>query len=98
MEIIGRLDDVYTTTGFVISPYVGVIPYPYEFHTSPGEVAYIISLPYKYLKESEPVSETIEYNGKTRAMPSIRFDGDRIWGATYRILTQLKRIVENEKV
>jgi 8-oxo-dGTP pyrophosphatase MutT (NUDIX family) len=46
MEIIGRLDDVYTLTGFVITPYVGIIPYPYEFRTNPEEVAYIITLPY----------------------------------------------------
>ena len=50
VEVIGRLDDVYTTTGFVITPYVGMIPYPYEFRTNPQEVQYIITLPYRFLR------------------------------------------------
>ena len=54
VEIIGRLDDVYTLTGFVITPYVGIIPYPYEFRTNPEEVAYIIMLPYTYPERGQP--------------------------------------------
>ena len=98
VEIIGRLDDVYTSTGFVISPYVGIIPYPYVFHTSPEEVAYTISLPYAYLKETTPVLETAMYNGKSHNMLSIYHEGDRIWGATYRMLSQVKSIIESEGV
>ncbi len=96
--IIGRLDDVYTLTGFVIAPYVGTIPYPYEFHTNRQEVAYIIDLPYSYLKETKPEYEMAGYDGVLQSVSSIRYNGDRIWGATYRILSQFKRIVENEEV
>jgi 8-oxo-dGTP pyrophosphatase MutT (NUDIX family) len=31
VEIIGRIDDMRTITGFLITPYVGLIPYPYPF-------------------------------------------------------------------
>ncbi|HVN97432.1 MAG TPA: CoA pyrophosphatase [Syntrophorhabdaceae bacterium] len=98
VEIIGRLDDVYTLTGFVIAPYVGIIPYPYEFHPNRQEVDYIINLPYTYLKQAKPEYEMAGYNGVSESVAAIRFNGDRIWGATYRILSQFKRIVENEEV
>jgi 8-oxo-dGTP pyrophosphatase MutT (NUDIX family) len=97
IEVIGRLDDFYTLTGFVITPYVGIIPYPYPFHTSPDEVAYIIMLPYRHLKEAEPVLEMVELNGKTYKAHSIYYNGDRIWGATCRILLQFKKLIEDEE-
>jgi 8-oxo-dGTP pyrophosphatase MutT (NUDIX family) len=96
VEIIGRLDDVYTLTGFVITPYVGIIPHPYEFRTNPKEVAYIITLPYAYLKETSPVLEVAGNDGKTKKVQSLHYNGDRIWGATCRVLLQFQSIVEAE--
>lgn len=95
VEIIGRLDDNYTLTGFVITPFVGVVPYPYSFRTSPDEVASVISLPYNYLRTAEPTIEIIRYNGKEKKNPSIHFNGNRIWGATCRILFRFRDIIEN---
>ncbi|MDR2017516.1 MAG: CoA pyrophosphatase [Syntrophobacterales bacterium] len=98
VEIIGKIDDMYTFTGFVITPYVGIIPYPYEFRTNPGEVAYMIFMPLKHLMEATPVMENVEHLGKTIMATSFDFNGDRIWGATCRILFRLKRILEDEKI
>jgi 8-oxo-dGTP pyrophosphatase MutT (NUDIX family) len=95
IEIIGRIDDVYTLTGFVITPFVALIPHPYEFRTSPDEVAYMITLPYTYLKEASPVLETAGYDGRTEKVQSLHYNGDRIWGATCRILLRFQNIIEN---
>lgn len=95
VEIIGRIDDIYTLTGFVITPYVGIIPHPYEFRTNPKEVAYIIAFPYRYLKEVKPVFEVAKYNGRIKKVPSLHYNGDRIWGATCRMLLQFQKIIEN---
>jgi 8-oxo-dGTP pyrophosphatase MutT (NUDIX family) len=98
IEIIGRLDDMYTMTGFVITPYVGIIPYPYMFRTNPGEVAYLICLPLKHLLGVNPMSERAEHGGDVRMVPSIYYKGDRIWGATCRMLLQFKQIITDEEV
>jgi 8-oxo-dGTP pyrophosphatase MutT (NUDIX family) len=98
IEIIGRLDDMYTMTGFCIRPYVGVVPFPYDFKTSPDEVAYLIYLPLAYLKGVKPLMEEAERSGHIEKVPSFYYEGDRIWGATCRILLHLSRIVENETV
>ncbi len=98
VEVIGRLDDMYTLTGFVITPYVGVIPYPYSFKTNPGEVAYLIYLPVKYLMEIDPLVEEAEYKGDVQLVPSFNFNGDRVWGATCRLLLQLRKIINGETI
>lgn len=98
IEVLGRLDDMRTYTGFVITPYVGVIPYPYDFKLNPGEVAYLISLPVPYLLEAETQIETVDFEGLPRRAPAIYYEGERIWGATCKILLQLRKIIEDATV
>jgi 8-oxo-dGTP pyrophosphatase MutT (NUDIX family) len=93
LEILGRIDDMYTMTGFCVRPYVGVIPYPYTFRVNPIEVAYVISLPFQFLIDVQPGIEEAERGGHAENVPSFYYDGDRIWGATCRMLLRLRRIV-----
>ncbi len=96
VEIIGRLDDVRTLTGFVITPYVGIIPYPYSFKINQKEVAYLVYLPFGYLRNGDPVREQSEYRGRLETIDAIYYEGERIWGATCRILQKLNRIAYHE--
>lgn len=98
VEIIGKLDELYTLTGFVISPYVGIIPYPYTFSPNAAEVAYLIFLPLSVLLSVEPHIEATPYEGKTYDIPSFHYKGDRIWGATCRILLRLRDIIKSEEI
>ena len=53
VAILGRLDDMATvTTGFVITPYVGIIPYPYPFQINAEEIAELFLAPLKTLAEA----------------------------------------------
>jgi 8-oxo-dGTP pyrophosphatase MutT (NUDIX family) len=38
VQIIGVLDDIVTTTEFIVTPYVGIFPYPYPFQLSKVEI------------------------------------------------------------
>ncbi len=96
VKIIGRLDDLTTLTGFVITPYVGVIPYPYAFKINQKEVAYLIYLPFEHLERGDLVQEQIDYRGRVETIDSFYYDGERIWGATCRMLLKLKGIVHDE--
>jgi 8-oxo-dGTP pyrophosphatase MutT (NUDIX family) len=98
IQILGRLDDMNTFTGFVITPYVGAIPFPYDFTLNPGEVSYLIHLPISYLLGYNMLAETTEYHGSTLRSPVIYYEGERIWGATCRILQRLKKILADEQV
>ena len=59
VKLLGKLDDYYTITNFVVTPIVGVIPYPYEFKISRREVAYLIEVPLAHLMS--PRNKRIEY-------------------------------------
>ncbi len=91
VEIIGSLDDSWTYTGFVITPYVGIIHPPYKFVTNPREVAYLILLPCNHLKDNQ-FSPVNRGSGWT----SFHFNGDRIWGATCRVLMHFRDIILRE--
>lgn len=98
IEVIGRLDDMNTLTGFIITPYVGIIPYPYDFTLNPDEVSYLIHLPLLHLLAFKPVNETTLYNGRVEAIEAIYYKGERIWGATCRMLLMLRRILGDGKI
>ena len=38
VEVLGLLDDMWTSSRFAITPVVGVIPYPFAFRLNPAEV------------------------------------------------------------
>lgn len=94
LEILGRIDDMYTMTGFCVRPYVAAIPFPYTFRTNPKEVAYIISLPFRILRDVTPDLEEAERGGHMEKVPSFYHGGNRIWGATCRMLLRFRRIID----
>jgi len=98
VEIVGRLDDMHTFTGFVITPYVGLIPFPYDFTLNPHEVKYLVYLPLSHLLTHEQTMEFVNSKGGTVQAPAIYYEGERIWGATCRILFQLRSIIQDEKI
>lgn len=87
VNIIGKINNMVTNTSFIVSPYVGIIPYPYEFQTSNDEIAELIEVPVSHLLDKKCFREEIrEYNGKT--FPVYYFDYGKytIWGVTGKIL------------
>lgn len=91
VEIIGEIDDnVVRSTGYVITPFVGFIPYPYPFRVSESETSDIFFVPLRVLADplqffrQERVIDGHYYYG-----PVCDFEGHVIWGATGRILEHL---------
>ena len=95
VSLLGELDDQITTTSnFIVTPFVGVIPWPYEFTLSKAEVESLFIAPVLALMESSRIkTETETLRGK--AVPSFAYyyKGKRIWGATARILHQFLSII-----
>ena len=90
VQIIGVLDDIVTTTGFIVTPFVGLIPYPYPFRPSAREIAELIEVPLRHLLRKEVFSERRIVDGALdRVVYSYQFGQHDIWGATALILNQL---------
>jgi 8-oxo-dGTP pyrophosphatase MutT (NUDIX family) len=90
VTILGRLDDTQTvTTGFVVTPYVGRIPYPYSFRINQEEIAELIFVPVQALAaDSAANASGVAGEGKGAGSPRFQYRNHVIWGATARILSQ----------
>jgi 8-oxo-dGTP pyrophosphatase MutT (NUDIX family) len=94
VEILGELDDTCTaTSGFVISPFVAFIPYPYEFKVSHDEIDEIFDMPIStLLYKADVKKEHYAVGDKLLTAYSYEYGGRVIWGATAGILRQFLEI------
>jgi 8-oxo-dGTP pyrophosphatase MutT (NUDIX family) len=95
VRVLGLLSDTETITGFLITPVVGIIPYPYPFQASPREVDEMLLVPFDVF--SHPTKhrrETFEYEGRTYETDFYHHQEHIIWGATARILRELVELMD----
>ncbi|RLB66544.1 MAG: coenzyme A pyrophosphatase [Deltaproteobacteria bacterium] len=89
ITIFGTLDEVNTSTGFLVSPFVGTIPYPYEFKLSLDEVDSLIGLAVNDFLEPDNEIDFFYFNGRQLTpQRAFKIDGHTIWGATAKIMGQ----------
>jgi 8-oxo-dGTP pyrophosphatase MutT (NUDIX family) len=98
VQIIGVLDDIVTVTDFIVTPFVGLFPYPYPFETSPVEIAELIEVPLSFLLAKENFNEQeITRTGRRDIVYAYQYGEHTIWGATARILKQFLDIITSSK-
>ena len=95
IEILGQLDDIPTmTSGFIIHPFVGVVPFPYMFKINKREVEHLIEVPLKFLFDpSQPQPLSIDNKTDIFKVPAFVYKGAVIWGATERILENFINLI-----
>lgn len=95
VELLGRIDDTMTVVSdFIVHPFVGLIPYPYDFTINTDEVARLIKVPLKaFHPENSGKGASFEFEDKTYRTPTYEYDGDVIWGATARIMEIFVNII-----
>lgn len=89
VEVLGRLDDETTVASrFIVHPYVGLIPHPYEFKINRAEVEKILNVPFINFFSDDPALKcsSIDFDDFTYQGPVFLHQGDVIWGATARIM------------
>ncbi|MFP3880059.1 MAG: NUDIX hydrolase [Dehalococcoidia bacterium] len=88
VDILGELDDVRTlTSNYVISPFVGFIPYPYPFKVDGREIKEVFSVPVSFVMD--------EANFRQDSYAYV-YHGHTIWGATARIIRQFIDLLKSE--
>jgi 8-oxo-dGTP pyrophosphatase MutT (NUDIX family) len=96
VDVLGLLGDIETITGFLVTPVVAKIPYPYEFRPSTDEVAELLEVPWKVFVEGWGYRrEKAEYQGEMHTSHFYQYNQHTIWGATARITRELVNLVEN---
>ncbi len=93
VELLGELDDISTASSYIVAPFVAAIPWPYQFKVDPREVAKIIKAPISALLKKDCLrEETVVSRGEPLVTMAYNYNGDIIWGATYKILQQFLAI------
>lgn len=89
VEIAGVLDDIWIpASNFELRPFVGTAPERPSLRAAESEVEAIIELPLAAILTDEIVSEEeLEVRGGRLRFAVYRYSGERIWGATARVLS-----------
>jgi 8-oxo-dGTP pyrophosphatase MutT (NUDIX family) len=87
VELITRLDQVVTVTGFLVTPYLGLMNPAARFKPNPVEVERVVLVPMARLLEKKNY-QTVDmtWEGMPLRQIALYQDQDMIWGATMRIL------------
>ena len=92
IEVLARLPEYHTRTGFRVTPVVGLLQPPVELAPDPREVAEVFEVPLAFLLDpANHRRETRVLQGRTVAYYVMRFEHRTIWGATAGMLVNLYR-------
>jgi 8-oxo-dGTP pyrophosphatase MutT (NUDIX family) len=93
VRVLGRLDALMTVTQYLITPVVGVIPWPYPFRPDPVEVAEVFTIPLTWLADPAHLEHRTRpalAGGPEVPVFSYReYGGHILWGASARITLDL---------
>ncbi len=90
VEVIGRLRDYVTGTGYRVTPILALLTPGYSTKPAPAEVSEIFELPWATLLDpAAPERRSAEYRGKLRHYWVWPHPKHHIWGATAAILVHL---------
>lgn len=91
-EILGRMDEFITGTGFHISPVIALVPQNVRFTPDPREVQEVFCLPFaELLDPALPQQRYAVRRGADYKFWVWPHEDHVIWGATARILLNLAR-------
>ncbi|NIV74008.1 MAG: NUDIX domain-containing protein [Gammaproteobacteria bacterium] len=89
VELLGRIDDITTGTGYAVSPFVGAVEHTWQgrYRPHPAEVERLLEVPLEHLRSQRSrVRATVTVRERPRSEEAFIFQGALIWGATGRIL------------
>ena len=88
VQIMGLLNNYLTITNYLVTPVVGVMPWPYSLRSSPHEVSRIFTIPLTWL--ADPRNHEV----RQRSIPGLEktisvvyfqpYEGEILWGASAR--------------
>ena len=92
VELLGRLGDYHTRTGYRITPVVGLVTPPFELSPDGHEVDEVFEVPLAFLLDpANHQRHSREFQGETRHFFAIPWRDYYIWGATAGMLVNLQR-------
>ena len=96
VRILGRLDRFRSISNYLVTPFVGVFPWPYTFKLEQNEVGRAFTIPLHWL--AEPDNHEVRYRQFPGhdPWPVLYFkpyDGEVLWGFSARVMLRLLEIL-----
>ncbi len=94
VQLLGRLPEYRTSTGFNVTPVVGWAEPPLAFTPDPHEVAEVFEVPLAFLLDTRNHRyESAFYRGRMRHYWAMPYGERFIWGATAGMLVTFQRLM-----
>ena len=94
VELLGRMPEYLTRTGFRITPVVAIVMPPFELQRDANEVEEIFEVPLAFLLDpANRQRQSREWQGKLRWFYAMVYGQHTIWGATAGMLVNLSNQV-----
>ncbi len=96
VDTLGLLDDIWTPSGYNITPVVGVVASVDGLAPNPAEVARILTLPLAFFDDPRNArSEWFEHDGTPRRVWFYDHPEATVWGATAFIIRDLLALLHD---
>jgi 8-oxo-dGTP pyrophosphatase MutT (NUDIX family) len=87
VELIGRLDDVITHSGFLVAPFAGVVHEPFDYIIQEAEVVEVFQVPIEALLAADnPEVRYVPFRNRQYPAYFYHHGPHEIWGLTGRML------------
>ena len=94
VQVLGRLPEYHTSTGFSVTPVVGWAEPPLAYRPDPREVADVFEVPLQFLLDVRNHRyESAFYKGRMRHYWAMPYGERFIWGATAGMLVTFQRLM-----
>lgn len=94
VELIGRLDDVVTHSGFLVAPFVGIVHEPFEYVIEAAEVDEAFEVPIEALLDlANPEVRYVPFRDSQYPAYFYHYGPYEIWGLTGRIVKAMLDLV-----
>jgi 8-oxo-dGTP pyrophosphatase MutT (NUDIX family) len=92
VEVLGRLPEYCTRTGFCVTPVVALVAPPFELAPDANEVADVFEVPLAFLLDpANHRQDSRLWKGERRWFYTMDYAGHTIWGATAGMVVNLYR-------
>lgn len=94
IELIGRIDDYYTVTGYQVTPVIGLVTPPFDLVPDDHEVAEVFEVPLEFITNpNNQKLQTVTFEGVRRRYFAIPYREYYIWGATAGMLVNFSEVL-----
>jgi 8-oxo-dGTP pyrophosphatase MutT (NUDIX family) len=94
VELIGRLDDLITNSGFLVAPFAGILHERVEYVLQQSEVTEVFEVPVEALLDPRnPEVRYVPFHGRRYPAYFYHFGAYEIWGLTGRMVKSFMDLV-----